>query len=229
MNGTLLTTALWYHVQTTEPRRHRGTEHPMWLCVSVICALLIVAAGAAEAQKKAGPSANGGAKAAAADTAAAGAAPIDVLETARGTSEFGTYPNEVTKTVEHLVGLVKKGFYNGIRVHRVVPGFVVQMGDPQTRDMTKREMWGRGPGAGSGKPIGVAEISPKRTHGKGAVAMAHAGDASKADSQFYITLAPQPRLNGDYVVFGQVISGQDVVDKIAVGDVIKKAYLKGAQ
>jgi cyclophilin family peptidyl-prolyl cis-trans isomerase len=157
-----------------------------------------------------------------------GAGPIVVLETTKGTVEFETYPNEAPKTVAHILALVKRNFYNGIRVHRVVPNFVVQFGDPQTRDMTKKDMWGRGPGAGSGRPIGVAEMNPKRTHVLGAVAMAHAGDAAKADSQMYITLAPVPRLNNDYTVFGKVISGMDVVQKIQVGDMIKKAYVKDA-
>ncbi len=155
-----------------------------------------------------------------------GAGPIVVLETSKGTIEFETYPNEAPKTVAHILALVKRNFYNGIRVHRVVPNFVVQFGDPQTRDMTKKDMWGRGPGAGSGKPIGVAEMNPKRTHVLGAVAMAHAGDAAKADSQMYITLAPVHRLDKDYTVFGKVISGMDVVQKIQVGDMIKKAYVK---
>ncbi|MBI2833281.1 MAG: peptidylprolyl isomerase, partial [Acidobacteria bacterium] len=73
--------------------------------------------------------------------------PVLVIDTAKGTIEFETYPEEAPKTVEHIVGLVKKGFYNGQRFHRVVPGFVIQVGDPQTRDMTKRDMWGRGSGA----------------------------------------------------------------------------------
>lgn len=159
-----------------------------------------------------------------------GAGPVVVLETTKGTIEFETYPNEAPKTVAHILGLVKRNFYNGIRVHRVVRGFVVQFGDPQTRDVTKKELWGKGAGAGSGKPIGAAEMNPKRTHVLGAVAMAHAGDATKADSQMYITLAPQPRLNGDYTVFGKVISGMDVVQKIEVGDIVKKASVRdGAQ
>ena len=81
---------------------------------------------------------------------------------------------------------------------------------------------------GSGKPIGVAEMNPKRTHRLGAVAMAHAGDPRNADSQMYVTLAPTPRLDGDYTVFGQVIAGMDVVQKIQVGDVIRRATVKGA-
>jgi peptidyl-prolyl cis-trans isomerase B (cyclophilin B) len=124
------------------------------------------------------------------------------------------------------VALVNKRFYNGQRVHRVVPGFVIQMGDPSSRDMTKKGDWGKG---GSGTPIGAAEFTKTRTHVLGAVAMAHAGDAAKADSQFYVTLAPQPRLDGQYTVFGKIISGMDVVQKIVVGDRIIRATVREAK
>jgi cyclophilin family peptidyl-prolyl cis-trans isomerase len=156
-----------------------------------------------------------------------GAGPVVVLETSKGTIEFETYPNEAPKTVAHILGLIKRNFYNGMRVHRVAPNFVVQFGDPQTRDMSKKADWGRGPGAGSGKPIGAAEPHKNRGHKLGSVAMAHAGDPARADSQIYITLRPTPELNGKYTVFGQVISGMDVVAKIEVGDMIKKATVKG--
>jgi cyclophilin family peptidyl-prolyl cis-trans isomerase len=153
-----------------------------------------------------------------------GAGPLIVFETAtKGTFTMETYPNEAPKSVAHILALVKKNFYNGQRFHRVVPGFVVQWGDPQSRDFTKKDQWGRG---GSGTPIGVAEINPKRTHRLGAVALAHAGDASRADSQIYVTLAPTPRLDGDYAVIGQVIDGMDVVQKLQVGDVIRRATVK---
>src|SRR5262245_40412841 len=89
----------------------------------------------------------------------AGAGPVIVVETMKGTFEFETYPNEAPKTVEHIVGLVKNRFYNGQRFHRVEPGFVVQFGDPQSRDPNKRDDWGTG---GSGNPIGVLEVSKKR-------------------------------------------------------------------
>ena len=73
-----------------------------------------------------------------------GAGPsIVVVETEKGTFEFETYPNEAPKTVAHILGQINKRFYNGQRVHRVVPGFVMQFGDQQTRDMTKEKMWGR--------------------------------------------------------------------------------------
>ena len=157
---------------------------------------------------------------------AAGTGPVIVVETEKGTFEFETYPKEAPQTVKHIVELVQKRFYNGQRVHRVVPGFVIQMGDPASRDMTKKADWGKG---GSGTPIGVAEINKTRTHILGAVAMAHAGDASKADSQFYVTLAPQPRLDGQYTVFGKVTSGMDVVQKITAGDRIVRVTVKEAK
>jgi cyclophilin family peptidyl-prolyl cis-trans isomerase len=105
-----------------------------------------------------------------------GAGPVIVVETVKGTFEFETYPEEAPRTVEHVLRLVNRNFYNGLRVHRRVTGFVVQFGDPQTRDMSKRDLWGRGQASGSGKPVGVAEFSKKRLHVRGAVAMAHAGD-----------------------------------------------------
>lgn len=152
-----------------------------------------------------------------------GAGPVIVLETAKGTIEFETYPEEAPKTVAHILALVKRGFYNGLRFHRAEPNFVVQIGDPQSRNMTLQEWWGR---SGSGKPIGVAEITKKRTHVRGAVAMGHAGSAKNADSQFYITLRSAPELNGKHTVFGQVIKGMDVAAKLQKADVLKKASVK---
>jgi len=152
-----------------------------------------------------------------------GAGPIVVVETVKGTFEFETYPNEAPRTVAHVLNLVKTGFYNAIRFHRVEPGFVIQAGDPNTRDYTKKDIWGTG---GSGTPVGVSELSRKHKHVKGAVAMAHPGNAAKADAQFYVMLDARPSLDGKYVVFGQMVSGFDVPAKIRVGDVIKKMYVK---
>jgi peptidyl-prolyl cis-trans isomerase B (cyclophilin B) len=152
-----------------------------------------------------------------------GAGPIIVFETVKGSFEVETYPNEAPKTVEHILALVKRNFYNGLRIHRFEPGFVVQWGDPQTRDMTKRELWGTD---GSGKSIGVSEVSPKRPHQTGAVAAAYARDPRNADSQIYVVLSPQPQLNKGYTVFGQVISGMEVVTQLRVPDVIRRATIK---
>ncbi|HEY5617322.1 MAG TPA: peptidylprolyl isomerase [Vicinamibacterales bacterium] len=153
----------------------------------------------------------------------ASAGPVLIVETAKGTFQIETYPGEAPKTVEHILALAKRNFYNGHRIHRVVQGFVVQFGDPQSRDMTRRDRWGSG---GSGRSIGVGEFSPKRKHGVGAVAAAHPGDARLGDSQMYITLAAQPKLDGQFTVFGQVISGMDVVRKLAVNDIVRRVTVK---
>lgn len=152
----------------------------------------------------------------------AGAGPVLVVETMKGTIEIEMYPADAPKTVAQITALAKRNFYNGLRVHRVVPDFVVQFGDPLTRDMTKKAMWGTG---GSGRVIGAAET--KRTHRLGSVAMAHAGDPAKADSQLYILLrTAATALDGKYSVFGQVTSGMDIVQKIAVGDMITRVTVK---
>jgi len=153
-----------------------------------------------------------------------GAGPVIVVETMKGTFEFETYPNEAPKTVEHILGVVKSRCYNGQRIHRMEPGFVVQFGDPLTKDPNKRDDWGTG---GCSSPIGALEVSKKRTHVTGAVAMAHrGGDPKGADSQMYIVLSPQPQLNADYAVFGQVISGMDVVQKLRINDRILRVTVR---
>ena len=153
-----------------------------------------------------------------------GAGPVIVLETARGIIEFETYPEEAPKTVAQITSLVQKGFYDGQRFHRAEPDFLIQIGDPQSRDVTRRDWWGR---AGSGKPIGVSEFTKKRRNVRGAVAMAYPGtEARGADSQFYILLTAHPELDMKYTVFGKVVEGMEVVDRIQLSDVLKKAYLK---
>src|SRR5262245_11667970 len=113
--------------------------------------------------------------------------PVIVVDTSRGSFSFETFPSDAPLTVAHVVNLVKTGFYDGQRIHRAISGFVVQFGDPQTRDLSTRALWGRGGAAASGKPIGTAEITRRRLHVQGAVAMAHLGDPAKADSQIYVT------------------------------------------
>ncbi|MEO7158419.1 MAG: peptidylprolyl isomerase [Vicinamibacterales bacterium] len=177
---------------------------------SVVAVLIVALSGVAFAQGKTSP----------------GAGPsIVVVETEKGTFEFETYPNEAPKTVAHIIGMINKRFYNGQRVHRVVPGFVMQFGDQQTRDMTKEKMWGRI----EGPPVGAAEFSKLRTHVKGAVGMAHNGDASKADTQFYVVLSDQHALDNKYVVFGKVISGMEVVQKMQYADRIVRVNVREAK
>ena len=154
------------------------------------------------------------------------AGPVIVVETSKGTFAFETYPKEAPKTVAHVVALVRGGFYDGQRVHRAIPGFLVQWGDPRSRDAGKEAEWGRGPEASSGKPIGTSEISKKRLHLAGAVGMAHSGNPAAADSQMYVTLARRADLDGYYTVFGRVIAGADVPATMERGDVITRMYVK---
>lgn len=153
-------------------------------------------------------------------------APTIVVETSSGQFVIETYVDEAPKTVAHIVELVKSGFYDGQRFHRAIPGFVVQWGDPQSRDVSKESSWGRGAEAASGSPIGVAEINKKRTHTKGAVGVAHPGNPALADSQIYVTLADRPELDGRYAVFGHVIAGGDVPDQLRIGDLIQRMSVR---
>jgi peptidyl-prolyl cis-trans isomerase B (cyclophilin B) len=109
--------------------------------------------------------------------------------------------------------LAQKGFYNGLKFHRVVPNFVIQGGDP------------KGDGTGGPGYMIKAEFN-SRQHLEGTVAMARAMDPNSAGSQFYICLAAQPFLDHQYTVFGQVTEGMDVVKNIRVGDVMTKVEVK---
>jgi len=156
-------------------------------------------------------------------SAPAPAAPVIVLETAKGTIEIETYPTEAPKSVEHILALAKSNFYRGLRFHWVDPG-VIQVGDPTSRDMTKQDVWGRG---GSGQPVGVAEPS-KRPFARGSVGLAYRQDQRPvaADSQIFILRFPNPKLNNQYAMIGHVIKGMEVADKIEKGDVIKSVSVR---
>jgi peptidyl-prolyl cis-trans isomerase B (cyclophilin B) len=115
------------------------------------------------------------------------------------------FPDDAPKTVENFVTLAKKGFYNGLSFHRVVPDFVVQGGCPK----------GDGTG-GPGYQI-KAEFN-KQKHVRGSVAMARSQHPDSAGSQFYITYGATPHLDNNYTVFGKVVSGMEEVDTIKQGD-----------
>jgi peptidyl-prolyl cis-trans isomerase B (cyclophilin B) len=141
-----------------------------------------------------------------------------ILDTDKGTVVIELYPKVAPKTVANFEKLSKDGFYNGLTFHRVEPGFVVQGGDPN----------GNGTG-GPGYDL-PAEIDPNEHHLRGTVAMARLGDnvnpqRRSSGSQFYICLEPAPFLDKQYTIFGGVVEGMSVVDKIRVGDHIKKITL----
>lgn len=122
------------------------------------------------------------------------------FKTTKGSFTMVLFPKESPKTVANFEKLVTKGFYNGLTFHRVIPGFVVQGGDPK--------------GDGTGGPgWSIPDEHNSLKHIPGAVAMAKAGPDT-AGSQFYIALERIPHLDGDYTIFGQVIQGMDVVKKI---------------
>ncbi len=115
------------------------------------------------------------------------------------------YPDAAPKHVARIKELVRQGFYNGLKFHRVIDGFVAQTGDPR----------GNGTG-GSGLQL-KAEFND-RHHGRGAVSMARGASPDSADSQFFICLADQSYLDGKYTLWGQVISGMEYVDNIKKGN-----------
>lgn len=135
------------------------------------------------------------------------------IQTERGKIRFKFYTHDAPNTIKRIIELINSGFYNGLKFHRVVPGFVVQGGDPI----------GDGTG-GSGQKLS-AEFNGRK-HVEGAIAMARAADPDSADSQFYISLGNHPHLDGKYTVFGQVTYGLDVVRKIKVGDRMKSVVIK---
>jgi cyclophilin family peptidyl-prolyl cis-trans isomerase len=130
------------------------------------------------------------------------------IHTARGQIRIELFPQEAPITVDSFVTLARRGFFNGVTFHRVVPNFVIQGGDPR----------GGGDG-GPGYQI-RCEINT-RPYTRGAVGMALSGKDT-GGSQFFITHSPQPHLDGGYTVFGRVVSGMEVVDRIERGDVIRR-------
>ena len=151
---------------------------------------------------------------------------VIVVETSKGTFEFETYPVDAPRTVAHIMDLVKRGFYDGQRIHRALPGFLVQWGDPRSRDLSREADWGRGAEASSGNAIGISELRRKRLHTRGAVAIAHQGNPALADSQIYVTLANRPDLDNRYTVFGRIVAGDDVPARLERGDLVRKMYVK---
>lgn len=131
--------------------------------------------------------------------------PVVVLETNQGNIEIQLYADRAPKTVENFIGLINKGYYNGLIFHRVIPNFMIQGGDPTGTGMGGESLWG-----GSFKD----EFDPSlKFDKKGILAMANSGPNTNG-SQFFITTALTPWLNGHHTIFGEVISGYEAVEKI---------------
>ena len=170
-----------------------------WVVAGVLVLGLAVGAGAKDKKK--------------ATTAAKGKNPVVTIETTLGTIVMELYPDKAPKTVENFVKLTKEKFFDGCLFHRIVPGFVIQGGDPLTKDPAKKDLWGTG-GPGSS----FADEPVKGDYIRGAVAMANSGPNTNG-SQFFICVKDLTgRLGKQYNLFGQVTKGLDVVDKIVAVD-----------
>lgn len=133
---------------------------------------------------------------------------VAVLKTSLGTIVFRFYEKDAPKHVANFRKLAGSGFYDGTTFHRVIPGFMIQGGDPNSKDADRTN-----DGTGSAGYTIPAEFNQNK-HLRGTVSMARAQDPNSASCQFFICVKPTPFLDGQYSVFGQVVEGMDVVDKI---------------
>jgi|TARA_B110001454_G_scaffold145994_1_gene135501 peptidyl-prolyl cis-trans isomerase B (cyclophilin B) len=131
------------------------------------------------------------------------------IETNHGNISFNLLPDLAPETVRNFVTLAKSGFYDGTLFHRVIPGFMIQGGDPNTKNPNMKSQWGMG---GPGHNV-KAEFS-SRSHLRGIVSMARSTDPNSAGSQFFIVTKDSTFLDREYTVFGEVTDGMDVSDKI---------------
>ena len=135
---------------------------------------------------------------------------VAVIKTSEGEMVAEFWPDVAPKTVENFKKLAKSGFYDGTAFHRVIKGFMIQGGDPLTKDESKQSRWGTGD---PGYKID-AEFN-KKSHTKGVLSMARSQDPNSAGSQFFICHGNPTFLDGQYTAFGKLIKGEDVLDKIA--------------
>lgn len=133
---------------------------------------------------------------------------VAVMETSKGRIVLMFFPDKAPKTVENFKKLARKGFYDGTKFHRVIPGFMIQGGDPNTKSGDPGT-WGMG-GPGYTIPDEFSDVD----HVPGILSMANTGSPNSGGSQFFIMVAPYPSLNGKYSAFGKVVSGQKVADDI---------------
>lgn len=135
------------------------------------------------------------------------------IRTRHGTMTLDLYPGEAPGTVANFAKLARSGFYNGLTFHRVIPGFVIQGGCPH----------GDGTG-GPGYTIPCETAGNPHRHLRGSISMAHRG-RDTGGSQFFICHAPQPHLDGVHTVFGRVVDGLDVIDRVEAGDVMESVEI----
>ncbi len=136
---------------------------------------------------------------------------VAVIKTSFGEMVVEFWPDVAPKNVENFKSLAKKKYFDGTAFHRVINGFMIQGGDPYTKDESKSELWGTGNPGYTVEP----EFS-NRPHVRGVLSMAHPPRQDAAGSQFFICLGPTPQLDGKYTAFGKLIKGDDVLAKIGM-------------
>jgi peptidyl-prolyl cis-trans isomerase B (cyclophilin B) len=148
------------------------------------------------------------------DSTSASPDPIAVIETTYGIIVIQLFPDVAPGHVDNFVRLANEGYYDGTTFHRVIPGFMIQGGDPNSKD-DDRSNDGQGGHSANGPNTFVnAEFSQDLTHKRGILSMARAQDPNSAGSQFFIVVADSNFLDQQYSIFGEVIEGMDVADKI---------------
>jgi peptidyl-prolyl cis-trans isomerase B (cyclophilin B) len=143
---------------------------------------------------------------------------IAVIKTTAGEMAVELWPDVAPKTVENFKTLAQKGFYDGTAFHRIVKGFMIQGGDPLTKNPNKESSWGTG---GPGHTV-KAEFSD-RPHQRGVISMARSQDPDSAGSQFFICLGDASFLDHKYTAFGTLVRGDDVLGKIGETQVTRSS------
>ena len=162
---------------------------------------------------------------------------VAVIDTSKGTIRVALDGDGAPVHVANFCELAESGFYDGLKFHRYVPGFVIQGGCPNTRDMTPEQV-ARGEMGPTGRP-GTGgpgyrirqefTTNPRNSHDDGALAMARSNDPDSAGSQFYLCLGAQHGLDSGYTVFGQTVSGLDVIGALRQGDLINSIRIEHAE
>ena len=185
----------------------RTSMQKLSLCFALVAALGLLATGCSN-EKTVAPSS---ASVMPVTTQPAMGSEVAVITTTEGVMVLEFYPDVAPKHVENFKTLAKKGFYDGSAFHRVIPGFMIQGGDPNTKDESAKGSWG----TGGPDYVIKAEFNSKH-HARGILSMARTPNGpDTAGSQFFICHADAGNLDGQYTVFGNLIKGFDVLDKIA--------------
>jgi cyclophilin family peptidyl-prolyl cis-trans isomerase len=193
-------------------RAKKSSRRNLYLSVAVLVLLVVSVVGFYAYENRGSSSTTSSSQSSSGSSSSASPA-YAVLDTSQGTIVIELFPQVAPQTVANFENLANQGFYNDLVWHRIVQGFVIQTGDPNTKGAVNstRDTWGEGEG-----PTTVPlETNANYPNDVGYVALAHTSSSTSGGSEFYINLANNTSLNGSYTVFGKVVSGMSVVEAIA--------------